>query len=335
MTKILIVDDYEDNIAITSMILQKEAYDIISASNGEEALKKAKKDLPDVILLDVLLPELDGFEVCRRLKKDPTTQDIPVLFLSAHYKDIDSISKGLSLGAEDYLGKPFSSVELRARVSTLARLKSNTDQLSAKNLELEAANKALALSNEKLMAAQNALEHMAITDPLTGLNNRRYFTERMAEAFYRIGRQEDISLHLAMFDLDHFKIVNDTYGHQAGDMVLVEFANILRKTVRKADVTARLGGEEFIVAMQGTSVERARKVAERIRKEVANFKFETKTETFTLTTSVGMASFPELKMKTPTLDKLLHAADEALYFAKNNGRNQLQVAPVTDSALKQ
>lgn len=327
MTKILIVDDNEDNITLTAMILERDRYEIIAAGSGREALSKAQQEMPDVILLDIQMPELDGFEVCRRLKADPATVNIPVLFLSAHNKDIDSVSLGLSLGAEDYIIKPFSSLELRARVSVLARLKSHMDDLAKKNSELADANQALEESNNELTKAQKALEQMAVTDPLTGLYNRRYFTERLTEEFNQIGRAE-VVVHLIMFDLDHFKKVNDTYGHQAGDAVLLQFSHILRRAVRKHDIIARIGGEEFVIAMFNIPSNRAHTVSERIRQEVEGYPFEGEDCKMSLSTSIGVASYPDVPMENPSLEKLLQAADEALYYAKNNGRNRMVIAPI-------
>jgi diguanylate cyclase (GGDEF)-like protein len=327
MTKILIVDDAEENITLTSMVLEKEGYDLLSATNGREALLKAQQERPDVILLDIQMPELDGFEVCRRLKAESDTANIPVLFLSAHHKDIDSISLGLSLGAEDYIVKPFSSIELRARVSVLARLKRQMDELGEKNRELEHANNRLEESNEQLTQAQQALEQMAITDPLTALYNRRYFTERMSEAFGAIGR-ETVVIHLIMFDLDHFKRVNDTHGHQMGDAVLLQFSHILRRAVRKHDIIARVGGEEFVVAMLKIPSDRAHDAAERIRAEVERYNFESDGVSLNMTTSIGVASYPDIELENPTLDALLQQADEALYYAKEHGRNRTVIAPI-------
>ena len=326
MTKILIVDDSEDNLTLTSLVLQRDDYEIITAMNGRDALRIAQIDLPDVILLDVQMPDLDGFEVCRRLKGESDTENIPVLFLTAKHKDIDSVSLGLSLGAEDYIVKPFSSIELRARVSVLARLKNQMDELGNKNQQLESANQALADSNEQILQAQKALEQMAITDPLTALYNRRYFTERLSEAFAMIDR-EPVVIHLLMFDLDHFKKVNDTYGHQMGDAVLLQFSHILRRAVRKNDIIARIGGEEFVIAMLNIPSDRAHLAADRIRMEVEGYKFEAEGYSLSVTTSIGEASYPDLQLENPTLETMLHEADEALYYAKSHGRNRTVIAP--------
>jgi diguanylate cyclase (GGDEF)-like protein len=326
MANILIVDDSEDNLTLTSMVLEKDKHDIMTAMDGREALRMAQQNNPDVILLDIQMPIMDGFEVCRRLKADSETSSIPVLFLTAKHKDIDSMSLGLSLGAEDYIVKPFSSIELRARVSVLARLKRHTDELQQKNLELADTNQTLEETNNQLLEAQQALEQMAVTDPLTALYNRRYFTERLSEAFAVIDR-EKIVIHIIMFDLDHFKDINDTYGHQMGDAVLLQFSHILRRGVRKNDIIARIGGEEFVISMFNIPSDRAHAAADRIRDVVAKYNFEWEGNKVHMTTSIGVASYPDLKMEDPTLEKMLQEADEALYYAKTHGRNRMVVAP--------
>lgn len=328
MATILLVDDSEDNLTLTSLVLEKDDHSIITARDGREALRRAQQDHPDVVLLDIQMPIMDGFEVCRRLKADSETSSIPVLFLTAKHKDIDSMSLGLSLGAEDYIVKPFSSIELRARVSVLARLKRQMDELGQKNQELAEANEALAETNNQLLEAQKALEQMAVTDPLTALYNRRYFTERLSEAFAAIDR-EQIVIHIIMLDLDHFKKINDTYGHQVGDAVLLQFSHILRRAVRKNDIIARIGGEEFVIAMLNIPSDRAHAAADRIRTEVEKYKFESDGNKLSITTSIGVASYPDLKLENPTLEKMLQEADDALYYAKAHGRNRMIIAPVS------
>jgi diguanylate cyclase (GGDEF)-like protein len=324
-TLVLIVDDSPDNIVIASQILGRDGYRIVSATSGEQALEMAASDRPDVILLDIQMPLMDGFQVCKRLKATSATSSIPVLFVTAHHKDVDSISKGLSLGGDDYITKPFSSVELRARVSVLARLKRNIDELMQKNFELEASNRALANSIERLTQAQKVLEQLAITDPLTGLYNRRYFEERMGETFSMIGRQK-IVIHMLMFDLDHFKAINDNFGHATGDAVLVHFSEILRRCVRRHDIIARIGGEEFIIAMLNIPHDQANKAAERIRSEVSAAPFKVESQLIPVTTSVGMATLSETTAVPPTLESLMQLADKALYQAKHEGRNRIVIA---------
>lgn len=327
MARILIVDDSPDNIAIASMILEKDNYEILTATSGEQALEMARKARPDVILLDIQMPQMDGFQVCRRLKSEAATESIPVLFVSAHHKDAEAVSRGLTLGGDDYIVKPFNSTELRARVNVLARLKSHVDELLRKNFELEAANQALAHNIERLTQAQKVLEQLAVTDPLTGLYNRRYFEERMRETFSLIGRQK-VTVHLLMFDLDHFKAINDRWGHSVGDAVLVHFSEIMRRCVRRHDIIARIGGEEFIIAMLNIPLEQATRAAERIRKEVEGAPYRLGPDSIPVTTSIGLASFGDgwSDNEPPTLDSLMKQADAALYRAKSEGRNRLVIA---------
>jgi diguanylate cyclase (GGDEF)-like protein len=325
MPRILIVDDSPDNIAIASMILEKDNYEIFTAMSGEQALETARKARPDVILLDIQMPQMDGFQVCQRLKSDVITDNIPVLFVSAHHKDSESISRGLIMGGDDYIVKPFNSMELRARVNVLARLKSHVDEMLRKNFELEAANQALTHSIDRLTQAQKVLEQLAITDPLTGLYNRRYFEERMRETFSLIGRQK-VSIHLLMFDLDHFKAVNDRCGHSVGDAVLVHFSDIMRRCVRRHDIIARVGGEEFVIAMLNIPDEQAVRAAERIRHEIESTPYKVGPESISVTTSVGLASLPlDGTEEQMTLESLIKRADIALYKAKEQGRNRMVI----------
>ncbi|MBI4081242.1 MAG: diguanylate cyclase [Candidatus Lambdaproteobacteria bacterium] len=331
MTQILIVAENPDNLTIASMVLARDRYEIVTADSGAEALRKVQEAKPDVILLDIVLPELDGFEVCRRLKADPATRHIPVAFLSSDRTDIDSISHGLELGAEDYIVKPFSSVELRSRLKVLARLKKNVDELFRKNAELQEANQALEQANAELASTKKELEQLAITDPLTGLYNRRYFDERMNEAFSLIPRSP-MTIHFLSFDLDHFKRVNDQHGHHMGDLVLVQFSNILRRFVRKNDIIARIGGEEFVIAMLQIPAYEAHRAAERIRSEMEMRTLGGEGVALRMTTSVGVASYPEVKLDPPTPGALLKVSDDALYQAKNTGRNRIVIAAPSGSA---
>jgi diguanylate cyclase (GGDEF)-like protein len=325
MSRILIVDDTQEHVAAAASILAKDNYEILSATSGPQALETARRTRPDVVLLGIHAPLIEGFQVCQKLKSDPDTGHIPILLVSANSKDADSVSHSLTLGGDDYITRPFNSLELRARVNVLVRLKKHVDELLEKNFELEAANHALASSIDRLTHAQKVLEQLAITDPLTGLYNRRYFEERMRETFSLIGRQK-VSIHLLMFDLDHFKQVNDRYGHSVGDAVLVHFSEILRRCVRRHDVISRFGGEEFIIAMLNIPLDQAERAAERIRKEIESIPYKAGPETIGVTTSVGLASLPENFDEPPTLEGLLKAADDALYSAKNQGRNRIVIA---------
>ncbi len=330
MPKILIVDDYEDNLYVASLVLSRDNHEIITATSGREAIKKAETELPDVVLLDIQMPEIDGFEVCKRLKSNELTRKIPVVFLTAKYKDSESLAKGLELGAEDYIVKPFNNPELRARVNVMARLKSQMDELASKNQELARLNEELEGKNKALLEAQNALQELAITDPLTGLHNRRYFTERLHEEFL-LTQREKHSITLMILDIDHFKRINDTYGHQGGDQVLTEFATILKKNVRQHEIVARYGGEEFIIAMFHIDDSAVRTISERIRVDVEQHVFEFGDQQLHVTCSIGVASYPTVCQDDASLDALVREADTALYHAKETGRNRVVCAPLASS----
>lgn len=333
MAKILIVDDYEDNLYVASLVLSWDNHEIITALSGEEAIKKAESEQPDVILLDIQMPNMDGFAACQILKSNPATQKIPVVFLTAKYKDSESLAKGLSMGAEDYIVKPFSNPELRARVKVMARLKSQMDQLNLKNQELEKLNSELEDKNLQLTKAKHALEELAITDGLTGLHNRRYFTERIKEEFHRTLRKH-FPISVILLDIDYFKKVNDTYGHKAGDDVLIHFGQILKRNMRKHDVVARYGGEEFIIGMIDLNGEAAYTIAERIRQDIATDDFLSEGKVLKITSSLGVGCYPEICADSKDPDPLLKEVDKALYYAKNHGRNQSILAPITTKETK-
>jgi diguanylate cyclase (GGDEF)-like protein len=326
MTRILIVDDSHDNIAICATILQKEPYEILSARNGPEAIDVAERDRPDVILLDVQMPGMDGFEVCKRLKASPATAGIPILFISAHNRDAESIANALSLGGGDYILKPFNSAELRARVAVLVRLKQALDALVQRNEELESANHALSEANSHMAKAHEALTLLALTDPLTGVYNRRYFDRRLLETF-SLAERHQVPLHVLALDLDHFKSINDRYGHPAGDQMLIYFAEVLKRCVRRHDVVARVGGEEFDVLMFNISKDKAVRAAERIRAQMEKGSLVLDGKTVRVTTSIGLATLDPEVVTNPDPEALIRAADTALYAAKNQGRNRVIVAP--------
>ena len=227
MAKILIADNSEDSLKVTSIILKKDNHQIITAKDGKEALKKAQLKNPDVILLDLNIPGKGGFEICRQLKASPLTAHIPVIFLTAKFKNSHAMPKGLDL-AEDAISKPFKASELQARIKVMVRLKSQMDQLIQKSIDLEELNQVLEQKNQDLLSAQKELEEMAITDSLTKLYNRRYFTDRLEQEFLR-NRRSKQPIGIVMLDIDHFKKVNDTYGHPCGDSVLVAICGHFEK----------------------------------------------------------------------------------------------------------
>ncbi|WP_288428668.1 PleD family two-component system response regulator [uncultured Agrobacterium sp.] len=447
--RILVVDDIPANVKFLEARLLAEYFDVVCAENGRRALEICNREQVDVILLDIMMPDMDGFEVCERLKANPKTAHIPVVMVTALDQPSDRV-RGLKAGADDFLTKPVNDLQLISRVKSLARLKTMSDELrgraaTAKTIGLEDAigedghiekpGKVLlvdgrASSQERIIKAlKPAAEVVAITDPgnalfeaaenpyelviinsnfdnfdplrlcsqlrsldrtrflplllvteqgddnmvirslelgvndyivrpvdpnelvartltqvkrkrfndrlreslnhtmelavidgLTGLNNRRYLDTHLKTLFNRAATRGR-PLSVCITDIDRFKQVNDTYGHDAGDEVLREFAARLRSTVRGADLACRYGGEEFVVVMPDTPVEMAAMVAERLRSIIEDRAFVLRSgRELHITASLGIAS-NAVSVETP--EQLLRQADRALYEAKNGGRNRV------------
>ena len=296
---ILIADDNPMNLKILTTRLAVEGYPTLTAADGEEALAVATAEQPDLILLDVMMPKIDGLEVCRRLKKDPTFPFTPIIMVTAMADAKDAVA-GLDAGADEYLPKPVDQQALVARVRSMLRIKRLQDQLEEKNRELE---------------------QLSISDGLTGLFNHRHMHDLLQEEYERSGRTGE-PLSVVMFDLDRFKQVNDTHGHQAGDAVLKELAAILRETAREIDKLGRYGGEEFMAILPGSDAEAGRTFAERVRQHVENQQFDIHADrALRMTISAGVATYPENAADGPR--RLVHYADQALYSAKNSGRNRV------------
>ncbi len=298
--KILVVDDSRTQLDWLVQVLEREGYQVGTAGDGKDAIRKVRAEPPDLVLLDMILPDMDGLEVLRIVKARPDDQFIPVIILSVK-SDLDSKVTGLRIGADDFLAKPFAEAEILARCAAMLRIKSLQDQLRS---------------------TQQKLAEQAITDELTGLKNRRAFDERLAEEFRRAQRYSD-PVSLIMLDLDHFKRVNDQYGHPFGDVVLRGAADRIRASTRDPDICARYGGEEFAIILPKTHVQGAMALAERIFRTLRG-----KTHTvgegaeshgFRVTASIGISFFPSKDVTSPEL--LVKFADEALYRAKRGGRD--------------
>lgn len=450
--RILVVDDIEANVRLLEARLMAEYFQVLTASNGRDALEICANGQCDIVLLDVMMPEMDGFEVCRRLKADPRTMHIPVVMVTALDQAEDRVC-GLEAGADDFLTKPVNDLALMTRVKSLVRLKMLTDELRlrattgqeitvqevmtsaiaghaapkpkvlvvddrpssyerivkylavenkvtlvsdpreallrAADEEFDAAVISMSLQeldalrlcsqlkslektrmlplmviseleqeekviraldmgvndyirrpidrNELLARTRTQVQRkrynvqlrdsvkqtieMAVTDGLTGLNNRRYLDSHLAEMLAKaVSRQKPLSI--LMCDIDHFKAVNDTHGHDVGDEVIREFARRIKKNIRNIDLACRYGGEEFVVVMPDTDLALARVVAERIRNEVAIHPFivEEGAKQLPITVSLGVAC---LETPDDTGEKLLKRADVALYQAKRGGRNMV------------
>ena len=446
--RILVVDDVEANVRLLEAKLTLEYYEVLTAGDGATALQVASDERPDIILLDVMMPGMDGFETCRRLKADPVTRHIPVVLVTALDGREDKL-KGLDAGADDFVTKPIDDVILFARVRSLLRLKSVMDELrereeSGRRLgvdtdgagRLRGSGGRVLIVDDNERQAQKMVEHlatehrptvesdpaaaliaargpvdlmivnvssaefdglrfvaqvrsteasrrmpilavvdpadrprllkalelgvndilprpvdpeelearartqikrkryadflkqkldysleMAVTDALTGLHNRRYMAGQLQALMSRAGQGGE-GVAVLVMDIDHFKLVNDGFGHDAGDEVLREFAVRLATNVRAIDLPCRLGGEEFVVVMPGASLEDATRVADRIRRDVGAqpFPIMSGAEALTVTVSVGVAASTGLD---DTPDALLKRADEGVYEAKARGRNQV------------
>ena len=292
ITKILVVDDNLNNIRLLTDILEDENFTVYTADNGAAVLAMVHKLKPDVILLDIMMPGLDGFEVCKLLKNDFDIKDIPVIMVTAKTEGID-IKKSLEMGAFDYIKKPIDEIEVIARVQSAIWFKQTQDKL----------------------------KEMAMKDGLTGLYNHALLIELFEKEIDKQQRNNG-SISFAMIDIDNFKKINDTYGHISGDTVLKELSNILMSSVRGGDIVGRYGGEEFSIVFPGIDEQNAFQLCERIRKEVEDFNFEIGIETVKITISIGI-NFNELK-GIINKREIIQKADEALYRAKHNGRNRVE-----------
>ncbi|MDB5528692.1 MAG: PleD family two-component system response regulator [Devosia sp.] len=447
--RVLIVDDIPTNVRLLEARLTAEYYEVVTASSGPQALEICNNSDVDIVLLDVMMPDMDGFEVCRRLKSNPKTHHVPVLMITALDQPSDRV-KGLEVGADDFLTKPVDDMQLMARVKSLVRLKSLTDELRARALtgqqiaiedamrvmdqitttggailivdtdarhaerikgylgehkvdiltqpadavfqvtgaQYELALVSMALDDFdplRVCSQIRTLEHtrtlpiilmadegdkprvvraldlgvndfisrpvernelaarvrtqirrqryalelrqsvsntmaLAVTDDMTGLYNRRYFDRHLGVMLGKAQAQER-DMAVMLLDIDHFKNVNDTHGHDIGDAVLKEFSLRLKRNIRGVDLACRFGGEEFVVLMPDTDFRQAEAVAERVREAVADRGFEVGTaRPLTVTVSVGV-TLQESLADTP--ETLIKRADVALYRAKREGRNRV------------
>lgn len=448
--RVLIVDDIPTNVRLLEARLTAEYFEVLTATSGQQALEICETNEVDIVLLDVMMPVMDGFEVCRRLKSNPKTHHVPVLMITALDQPSDRV-KGLEAGADDFLTKPVDDTQLMARVKSLSRLKSLTDELRARamtgqQIAIEDALRAmdtisasggnvLIIDNDRrhaervqsylseehkvdillepadavfqvtgasyelvlismalgdfdplrvasqvrtidhsrnmpiilmadegdkarvvraldlgindfisrpiernelkarvrtqirrhryAMELRESVNHsiaMAVTDDLTGLYNRRYF-DRHLNVLLGKAQSQDKNLAVMILDIDHFKSVNDTYGHDAGDVVLKEFSARVKRNIRGVDLACRFGGEEFVVIMPDTDVTSAELIAERVRQAIAEKSFDINGQRpLSVTVSAGV-SFNENAADTP--ESLIKRADLALYRAKREGRNRV------------
>jgi two-component system, cell cycle response regulator len=274
------------------------------ARDGLEGFKALIESKADLVICDVDMPRMDGFKFLQLVESRPELLGVPIIMLTG-ILDFDSKVKGLEQGASDYLTKPFDAGELVARVKVQLKIKSLQDELKRTNA---------------------LLKKLTNIDHLTNLFNRRYLAEILEGEFFRARRNKEY-LSLVIVDIDYFKNVNDTYGHQNGDIVLAAVASLSQRQLRAYDSAARYGGEEFVLVIPGTALSGAVLVAERLRQAVLEFAFPAPMEDLTVTVSLGVATFPSPMVDS--VDSLFRQADEALYRAKQNGRNRVETMAVT------
>jgi len=307
-TDILLVDDKEENLLALQAILEAPGLNIFTALSGNTALGLMLEHDFAVVILDVRMPGMDGFEVAELMRKSEKTKFIPIIFVTAFSKDEGYIFKGYETGAVDYLFKPLDPVILKSKVNIF--------------LELDRNKKELEQSKRKIEKQNERLKELSITDGLTGLYNHRHFQDMLKREFALV-RRNSADLSFFMIDLDYFKDVNDTFGHTFGDFVLQRFAQLLKDAVRETDILARYGGEEFALLLPHTGLEGAMVLAEKFRKKAEEFVYENEGHSKRVTASVGVASY---RTHHPaTASDLVNFADQALYRAKAEGRNQVRI----------
>ncbi len=289
---ILVVDDERTNLEILNKILSDE-YVVSVAKSGQSALAMAEKEQPDLILLDIVLPDMLGFDVLVKLKSNELTHKIPVIFVTG-LSSVEGEERGFALGAVDYITKPFNNLLVKARVR----------------------------NHLQLLTQLRFIEHLGMIDSITNLPNRRNFDERLKMEWNRAIR-EAAPISLLFMDVDHFKNFNDAYGHPRGDRLLQQLSTIFSASAKRVtDFTARIGGEEFVILLPNTKIEDAISIAEKIRQNVASIRFdEPEMASTVVTISIGITSCSPVKNSNP--QSALEKADRLLYQAKREGRNRI------------
>src|SRR6266852_4379325 len=299
--KVLVADDSPIYRKLVEHALAEKKYAVLFAKSGREAIDLFSEHQPSLVITDWMMPDLSGIELCEHIRNHPR-QTYTYLIILTGITEKNKLVKGLAAGADDYLTKPFHSDELLARVGVGRRIVELHRQLAAKNL---------------------LLKELALTDALTGLPNRRAIEDwatRQLSGAARYG----FPFWVALADLDHFKTVNDTHGHDAGDTVLKAFSEILKRNSRRSDICGRIGGEEFLFVLTHATEEGAKRVIERVRAELGATKFNFDGNSLTVTASFGLAGF--VGTRAPDFNRLVAQADAALYSAKRQGRNRVELA---------
>ena len=298
---ILIVEDSPLYRKLVEQSLSGHGHTVLCAENGRDALELFVAHQPEVVITDWLMPDLSGIELCQRIRTE-FNHLYPYIILLSGNTQKEEVVEGLVAGADDYLTKPFHCGELEARVRAGLRIVRLHREIQTKNQQLE---------------------ELALTDSLTGLPNRRAI-ENWAKREFSAARRHGFPVWAVLADLDHFKKVNDTYGHDAGDIVLKRVSEIIRNNTREYNICGRHGGEEFVVILTHVARDQAKAAIERIRIEIQEQRFSVGEKEFGVTASFGIAELQD--MVRPSLAPLLKDADRALYFAKRQGRNRIEFA---------
>lgn len=301
---ILVVDDLDDNLQLIATFLEQVGYKVTLASSGLEALKFLQVVKPDLILLDLTMPQMSGLEVCEQIKEEPNLAELPIIFLTASHQQ-EHLLQAFEKGAVDYITKPFEGLELLARVRTHLELKYTREEL--KKL----------LHHQKELIQE--LERLAHTDSLTGVWNRRYLFTLVEQEFNRSCRYHR-PFTVIIIDIDYFKKINDTYGHAIGDEVLIVMTQTVLNGLRNVDFLGRIGGEEFLAYLPETDLDAAVKTSERIRKTFEKLVISAQGQQISITLSIGVAT---QKLGDETANVIIQRADKALYRAKKLGRNRV------------
>ncbi|MEG3928178.1 diguanylate cyclase [Microcoleus sp. D3_18a_C4] len=306
-TNILIVDDTPDNLRLLAKILESQGYIVRKALNGRMALQGVHRDPPSLILLDINMPEMNGYEVCQKLKASEATAQIPVIFISA-LERVENKVQAFELGGVDYITKPFQEQEVLMRVKNQLLIQQQRQQLLEQNQRLEH-------EIQERLRAEAEVRQLSVTDELTGLYNRRGFF-LLADQQLKIARRTQTSYFILFADLDGLKKINDTFGHEMGDRVIVDAAQILKQTFREADIVARLGGDEFALFIPNFSGDSSTNFHARLQENID--RFNQQSERASISISLGV-EFGDLNNEV-LLEELLAKADKLMYEHKRTKR---------------